>query len=63
MMEPPMSTKISVFEYDNYREFLRDSYEYLKAANPKYSYRYFSKSAGFKSSSVMKMIMDGKRNM
>lgn len=54
---------ISVFEYDNYRQFLKDSYERLKSHDNKYSFRYFSKLAGFKSSSVLKMIMDGKRNM
>lgn len=35
----------------------------LKEQDKKYSFRFFSKLAGFKSSSVLKMIMDGKRNM
>lgn len=58
-----MSPKKSVFEYDNYRLFLKETYEFLKAQDKKYSFRYFSMQAGFKSSSVLKMIMDGKRNM
>ncbi len=58
-----MKTSKSVFEYDNYREFLKDSYKSLKEQDKKYSFRFFSKLAGFKSSSVLKMIMDGQRNM
>jgi uncharacterized protein (TIGR02147 family) len=58
-----MKAARSVFEYDNYREFLKDSYNSLKEQDAKYSFRFFSKLAGFKSSSVLKMIMDGKRNM
>lgn len=58
-----MNVKKSVFEYHNYREFLKDSYNSLKAQDRKYSFRFFSKLAGFKSSSTLKMIMDGKRNM
>lgn len=53
----------SIFEYENYREFLKDSYVRLKAKDPKYSFRFFSKLAGFSSSSVLKMIIDGRRNM
>lgn len=53
----------SVFEYDNYREYLKDTYARLKERDKKYSFRFFSKVAGFSSSSVLKMIMDGKRNM
>jgi len=53
----------NVFDYDNYRAFLKDSYHSLKEQDPKYSFRFFSKLAGFKSSSVLKMIMDGKRNL
>lgn len=52
-----------IFEYDNYRDFLKDRYQSLKEENPKYSFRYFSRLAGFSSSSVLKMIMDGKRNI
>jgi uncharacterized protein (TIGR02147 family) len=62
----PISTLVntkSVFEYDNYREFLKDSYVQLKASDPNFSFRFFSKLAGFKSSSVLKMIIDGKRSI
>lgn len=58
-----MKMNRSVFDYENYREFLKDSYLFLKQRDAKYSFRFFSKLAGFKSSSVLKMIMDGKRNM
>jgi len=33
---------VDIFEYDNYRAFLRDLYEQLKATKPHFSYRYFS---------------------
>jgi uncharacterized protein (TIGR02147 family) len=56
-------TEKTIFQYDDYRDFLKDLYQDLKARDRKYSFRYFSKLAGFKSSSVLKMIIDGKRNM
>ena len=53
----------TIFQFDNYREFLKQTYEYLKTHDPKFSFRYFSKIAGFKSSSMLKYVMDGKRNL
>jgi uncharacterized protein (TIGR02147 family) len=53
----------SIFEYDNYREFLKDVYLSLKATDKKFSFRYFSKAAGFKAGNVLKFAMDGKRNI
>jgi uncharacterized protein (TIGR02147 family) len=51
--------KLTVFDYDNYREFLSAAYRDLKARNRNFSFRYFSRVAGFKSSSVLKGVMDG----
>jgi uncharacterized protein (TIGR02147 family) len=53
----------SVFEYDNYREFLKDSYLEMKSRNKKFSFRYFARQAGFKACNVLKLVMDGKRNI
>jgi uncharacterized protein (TIGR02147 family) len=53
----------TIFAYDDYRQFLRDSYALLKARDPKFSFRFFSRIAGFKSSSVLKDVMEGKRNI
>jgi len=52
-----------IYEYDDYRQFLSDSYKYLKNKKPQFSYRYFSKKAGFTSPNYLKLIIDGKRNL
>lgn len=56
------SGKPNVFEYDNYRSFVRDYYAFFNAQDKKFSHRYFSRLAGFKSSNFIKFIIDGKSN-
>jgi uncharacterized protein (TIGR02147 family) len=58
-----MKARKTVFEYDNYRTFLRDFYLQEKAVNPRFSLRFFSKAAGFKSHSVLKLVMEGERDI
>jgi len=53
----------SVFEYMNFRDFLRDYYKEKKAGQPYFSYRLFSEKAGFKSPNFLKLVIDGKRNL
>ncbi|MGE0764551.1 MAG: TIGR02147 family protein [Bdellovibrionales bacterium] len=53
----------SVFEYDNYRDFLRDVYLSSKQNDAKFSYRYFSRIAGFQSPNFLKLVIDGQRNL
>ena len=53
----------SVFEYLDYRTFLRDHYTASKQLKPQYSFRYFSRRAGLSSSNFLKLVMDGKRNL
>ena len=53
----------SVFEYSDYRQFLRDYYEQHKAVNPSFSYRYLSQKAGINSAPFFKFIIEGKRNL
>src|SRR4051794_9980033 len=53
----------NIFEHTDYREFLRAAYAEMKAKDPKFSFRYFSKAAGFKSSSVLKEVIDGRSNI
>ena len=53
----------TIFEYSDYREFLRDVYEFKKAKNPNYSYRYLAMKANINSSGYYKLIIDGKRNL
>lgn len=52
-----------IFEYMNYREFLRDFYTEKKRKTPYFSYRLFSEKAGFKAPNLLKLVMDGKRNL
>ncbi|MGZ6398652.1 MAG: TIGR02147 family protein [Bdellovibrio sp.] len=53
----------SIYEYDNYRQFLRDFYEHSRQADSKFSFRYFAKLAGFQSPNYLKLVMDGRRNL
>jgi uncharacterized protein (TIGR02147 family) len=53
----------SVYEYLDYRAFLRDHFAASKRLHPYYSFRYFARRAGFASSNFLKLVMDGKRNL
>jgi uncharacterized protein (TIGR02147 family) len=57
-MDKPKS--VSIYDYTDYRLYLRDYYEEQKAKNPAFSYRYFAKRAGFNSSGLYKDIVDGR---
>jgi uncharacterized protein (TIGR02147 family) len=52
-----------IFEYDNYREFLRDYYEHSKSQNKNFSYRFFSRLLGYSSPIFVKRVIDGTRNL
>lgn len=53
----------SIFEYSDYREYMRDIYEMKKAKNPNFSYRYLAMKADINSSGFFKLIIEGKRNL
>lgn len=53
----------SVFEYENYRDFLADSYRYHKATFSNFSFRYLAKRAGFTSPNFLKLVIEGQRNL
>ncbi|MEW6441617.1 MAG: TIGR02147 family protein [bacterium] len=55
--------EVVIFEYDNYRTYLKDLYAYLKENKPHFSYRYFSSKAGFRSPNLLKLVIEGKRNL
>lgn len=55
--------KVSVFEYDDYRTFLKDWFKDAKERNPSFSYRALSKKADFRSSNFFMLVMQGKRNL
>ncbi|MGE3680775.1 MAG: TIGR02147 family protein [Bdellovibrionales bacterium] len=61
-----MSAKFSrpvIFDYSDYRAFLRDSYRFLKETQTRFSFRKFSAEAGFKAPNALKLLIDGKRNL
>ena len=55
--------QINVFEYLDYRTFLRDAYTHLKERQRGFSYRWFAKQAGMSSPNFLKLVIDGKRNL
>jgi uncharacterized protein (TIGR02147 family) len=57
-MSKPKS--VSIYDYTDYRLYLRNYYEEQKAKNPAFSYRYFARKAGFNSSGLYKDIVDGR---
>lgn len=52
-----------VFEYLDFRNFLKDMYAYRKKKDQYFSYRHFSGKAGFASPNFLKLVIDGQRNL
>jgi len=52
-----------IFEYIDYRLFLRDYYNGQKQATRHFSFRYFAQKAGINSPSFLKHVIDGTRNL
>lgn len=53
---------INIFEYTDYKLFLKDFYIYRKKCNCNFSYRYFGQKTGV-APSVLKDIISGRRNL
>ena len=53
---------INIFEYLNYRDFLKDAYEERHASDWRFSHRFIAEKAGF-DSSMFNKILQGKRNL
>jgi len=54
---------LDIYGYTDYRNYLRDFYDFRKSSQKGYSYRAFSKAAGFSSPNFLKLVIDGKRNI
>src|SRR3990167_1961122 len=54
---------INLFSYLDYRQFLRDWYLAAKKSRGSFSFRTFSKKAGFHSPNFFKLVMDGDRKL
>ncbi len=53
----------SIYRSTDFRKFLADYFIARKKDKPYFSHRYFCKLAGFKTPSVIKLVIDGKRNL
>lgn len=53
----------SIFNYSDYRAYLKDFYQLNKTKIDGYSFAVFSLRAGIKSPNYLKLVMDGKRNL
>lgn len=51
----------NVFEFNNYREYLRQYYDFHKEKSATFSYRSFARRAGLNTSDYLKKVIDGKR--
>jgi uncharacterized protein (TIGR02147 family) len=64
LTKPQAGDKVlSVYGYTDYRAYLRDFYEFRKDGQHGYSFRAFSKSAGFTSPNILKLVIEGERNI
>lgn len=57
------SKNIRIFDYLNYRDFLRDYYDMKKQQGRGFSLRQFAKIAGLGSPGYLKMVIEGERNL
>ena len=53
----------SIYDYANYREFLKDHYEEQKSKKTGFTYARFSIQAGIQSPNYYKLVMDGQKNL
>ena len=53
----------SIYNYLDYRVFLKNMFCYKKETTPSFSYRNFSRLAGFASPNFLKLVIDGQRNL
>lgn len=55
---------IDLYAFSNYRDFLRNYYEYQKQNSPqKVTYRILSQMAGFRAPNFIHLVINGKRNL
>ena len=54
---------INIFQYLDYRLFLKDWFDLIKKKRPHFSYRSFSRLAGFRSPGMLQRVIDGERNL
>lgn len=57
------SSPVHIFEYLDYRQYLRDFYASQKARSSSFSHRVFSRRAGLRSSNYLSLVMKGQRDL
>jgi len=60
---PNKERTLSIYGYTSFRVYLKDFYEFRKEGQHGYSYRAFSKAAGFSSPNFLKLVIEGQRNI
>lgn len=53
----------NVFEYTNFREYLKDYFDEAKKENPNFSHRWLSQQLGLSTPNLIMLVMQGKRNL
>ncbi|HEY5960639.1 MAG TPA: TIGR02147 family protein, partial [Polyangiaceae bacterium] len=61
--QPEAEPEVNVFDFLDYRAYLRAYYERAKRRPAGFSFRTFSKRAGLKSPNFFKLVIDGDRNL
>jgi uncharacterized protein (TIGR02147 family) len=54
---------LNIFNFMNYRDYLRAFYHDKKAEDKGFSYQVMAENAGFRSKSFIKLVIDGKKNL
>jgi uncharacterized protein (TIGR02147 family) len=54
---------ISIFEYTDYRKYLKDYFQFRKNSGEGYTFRQMSEELGFASPNFFKLVMENKRNL
>jgi len=52
-----------IYDYLDYRAFLRDMFNFRKQQVKHFSYRFFARKSGFKSPNFLKLVSSGQRNL
>lgn len=58
-----MNQRPEIYQFLNYREYLRAMYDFMKENLRGFSFRRFGQMAGLDSPNYLKMVMDGDRNL
>lgn len=56
-------SKINIYQFNSFREYLKSFYQDQKANTPSFSLRNFAKASGIKSPSFLTMVINGERSL